>query len=419
MEPQAESPQATPQVTPETQSPAPVVTPQPEPPKKKSKKLLVTFIVILLLAAAGVGGYLYANRNKKPAAVTSNTTTTKTDTTTKVVTPAELAPYAVIVRDYNDTKKDIILQPLDGSKAVPVTGLGNTASVADVHKNKVLATDQVSTTNPSAAVYYSKDSGKTFKKLFSGKAAVAKDDFGDQITSAKLSTNGSIAVVAVLNSARKNTVMQLDLETGATKDLFTSDSAGVFISRFDATTKKIFYQLGCYDCDGGPTNKLYVYDVASAVTSTFYDGQTTASLSIILNADATKIALRSANNNCDGIGSCKPYELSEYDVATKAARKIATVDSDISPTIGFREDNMLYYVSGSAVTLVDATGKETVLFQSNQPILYVEYVGTSGVVAQVGAYKSSKIVSYDVTSKKTTDVLSVGDAEQVSQVIWQ
>lgn len=290
------------------------------PQKRSFKKPVIILLVALIV---GVGGFFAWS------ALSSNKTddTIKKQPASSQDAPRETLSYApqnviYAFRANNNDPYAIYYRPAGGGdrmEAMKLVSRDDGVTYADVRGSRIAfaSTD---------AIYTSQDSGKTYKKITSLKA-------GEQVTSLKLSTDGtSIAYGLLPDVGSKNTVKTVSVDGKAEDDLFTSDKPGVFIYAWNKSLKQIFYQEGCYNCDGSVPGDMLRDLTTNKVTNpltksaeSILTGQPVISddfSTIVYQLGKTTAAGRTLDL---GILGFPPYTINVFTVADSKTAAVATI----------------------------------------------------------------------------------------------
>lgn len=393
--------------------------------KPKKKKVLIALALILVLAAAvAVWWFMFKDKAEAPS------------TTTPIVStpaPAELKPSAAIYTvstdepvkpnaECGDSNTKVYSQPISGGDKSEVADLGknNNVSYSEVQKGSIaFVSDPGCGSTDGTTIWLSKDSGKTYTKPFVGQP-IQKDKGWDQITSLKFSSDGKKLVFGFLSSDRTsgNTVKEIDVTTGKTKDLFTlKDSSGVFIQGYDATKGLIYYSKGCYNCDGGNAfGKIYVHDLAKKTDTLVFQDTKLDSGNVIANSDFTKFLLLKATPG-QGLGGGPPYYIDELTVANKSAKNLVKITDDYPIWTGYRDgDEMPAYTNKDKIYLLDSN--KTVLYDAEKPIQNVALVSRDSVIASSGSNETFVLNQYKFSDKTNTKILTGNSNTRILGITW-
>jgi hypothetical protein len=217
-----------------------------------------------------------------------------------------------------------------------------------------------------------------------------------------------------------NTVKEIDLSTKKVKDLFSANASGVFIYAYDRAKKHIYYNTGCYNCDGNSNDKLLLRNLADNSDSTVLANNGKSSFgATIPNSTVTKLLLIAGTVSETELGSTPPYTLREFDVASKQAKDLLTISEDIMySTVGYRDGGGIYYVKGNALYGLNESGASSVLYQSDKPILDVFYVGNDAVVVSTGEYNDYRLIKYNLADKSSANILNGDEKTRIFGVTW-
>ena len=389
-------------------------------PKKSYKKLFLS-IAVVFLVVSGVAAYWFLiKKDSEPVKNTDQSAQTPAPQSmldSKTITPVA---YAFIYKNNSKVSNSLMLKPLDSAKPESVLVGTERASLADIKDTYIAITTFADDKIKSETVLLSTDEGKTFASIYTGKASTDNTSLGEQITSIKISDDKKTVAFASLVYGDKttgNTVKLYDIAAKTTKDLFTSKKAGVFISKLDI--KNIYYRTGCYNCDGAQEPVLYSQSIASPKEVIVYEDKTAdVYVGITPNNDVTRLLIGKSNQNCEGLGGCKPYSLEQYDFATKAITALLTIPTENPPIAGYSSTNELYLSNvNNIMTLKKGATVPSVLFEGTTPIMSVLYMDDSIVVFTTGTYSNSTLYTFDRAGNKTTEVMKLTGNQQVLGVL--
>lgn len=437
-EQQSQTPQ---QQTPQNESPMPSQDPgtslppmpqdtplMPAPPQTsikqpKSKKGLIIGLIVALLMLGGIAAYfLVIKKDSAPAKTADNSTTeeAKKDETAKT---AEPEPYGVLVIDYAKSANPYRIHYLDSSKAEqPLTG-SESATSADV-SGEIIAMIKHDDKTQGETLLVSTDAGKNFTTVYKGTVAVGNTSYGDQFSSVKITDDKSSVAFSVLvggttaTTTNTNKTSIYDLTSKQTKEIFTSTTSGIFLTKVSNST--IYYRKGCMNCDGAPQPTLFSQTVSSPKETVVYEDKTKdVYVNIVPNSTVTKLLVQKASMNCDGPGGCKPYSVEEYDMATKTAKPLVTVTAiDFPPSFGYTTTDEPYFSSDKTLfTIKKGATVQSTLFEGAASILDVMYVNDKTAVFSTGDYSNSTVFSFDRATSKTTEVMKVSGTTRVDGVL--
>lgn len=399
---------------------------------KTPKKKKVAIAAAVLLIVVGAVGAWYMMHKPKPAARTNSST--QVDNTNTA--PSSLSPATVMYSYKEKTgvtpagcgeqeKDKLYWRPVAGGDKTQAadTAAGSTVAYSGVYKNEAfVVTYPACGSKDGVTILYSQDAGKTYSNIFSG-AAASGDGLADQITSAHFSSDGSAIVFGYLRSdSIKNTVKEIDPSSKVVKDLFTDDKhAGIFLHGYNKGAGRIYYSVGCFNCDGVSYDKVLVYDTAANTSSELYDDSKAGKTSeqVVMNSDLSKI-LRVRGTVGEFMGGSAPYTIEEFDIATKTAKQITEIKEDTMVSVGYRsDDGVPYFSSKNTVSIIGSAAQPEVVFEASKPIIGVYHVSVDKVVASSGTYSDFVLTNYLVDTKQTVTLLSGDDKTNIFGVGWQ
>jgi len=269
----------------------------------------------------------------------------------------------------------------------------------------------------SVAVYYSDDSGKSFKKVYTTDSPEA------QITSLIFSSDGKSLAVALLPKGEDNHVFEIDLKDDyPTKQLFTIDRRGVFIEGYGREQQKILYRTGCFNCGGNDQKELLIYDIASDKHETFYTASHNM-IDIAVNDRFTKVFTGEGEVATEydveapfgGVDppptySIKaPFSYFTIDIATKIKRPVTTIDNGYVGYVGYTPSGVPYISTTKKVIKIDNNTPETLL-ETEDDIL--EIISVSDDNAAVITVPSDRSFSrYSVLSSELRNPVAISAYE--------
>lgn len=393
---------------------------KPTVPPKKSKKKPLLFLLILVLVALLGGGVWYFLQNHKSAS--SANATSKQNQTSTTTTPALTHTLSTVVYAFRASEKEpysLYYRPALGGDRKEALKLSTSAVVSyyDTRgSNVVVASDD--------GIYSSTDQGKTYKK-------VIVLNTGQQVTSLKLSTDGSSMVYGLLEAGSgKNTVKSADLDGKNQADLFIADTAGVFIYAWNKAQQRIFYDQGCYFCDGNVPTGLLRDIKAKTVTKVLGPDKINLATNPVISDDFSTIIYVEGvpvdPSLIDGLGlnAAAPYTVVVFNVKDGKATKLPPIgtknEKNTNGTVKYRNFSLgfvagtatPYYAEGMELNLVK-DAKPSLLYKADQPFLDVSYVSDTNVLASTGTDTSDFLLAnYSLADKKTTKIF-MGDNNTV------
>lgn len=316
------------------------------------------------------------------------------------------APYTLYAKSVtSDTQTEAMTLP----SGVSFTGYPGSV----IHGNQVaIATTDAATTQDS--IYYSTDSGKSYKKIYTGGQ-------GAQITSLAFASNGKALAMGLNPSLTSgNQVTELSLnDDHSTKTLFKIDEAGVFLKGYDQEKQEVIYFSGCYNCDGNMARDLRLYDIAAKKQETLYSAANRID-GLAINADFTKIlvaegTLSQATNEQPYDLTKAPYVLASLDIANKTKETVITIDGGTLQEIGYTPDGKPYALTNKrAFTIAD--GKMNTLFETTEAISYPAtnlFVGDSATVvgiAPTDTDRPNRVLYSKDNGTEPTELIKLNDA---------
>lgn len=355
--------------------------PAQKPKKSKKKIVLITLLILLLAGGAAAAYFMYFKKD---------TQTTSTEQSTQQPETKQPGPVSLI---YSENSKVTQLKITDKatSEALTIPNSGYPLET-DTHKEKSVFIV------PSAyqgkdAVYYSNDNGQSFTKIYEGKAPVATDQLGEQITDVIFSNDGSSVLIGVLNQpGNGNTLTQISLDgTYQPNQLMTIETAGAFFYGYDDESQKVVLREGCYNCGGGYPTEVSVYDVKSKQKGTVIKSDKPI-ISFSINNDFTEALYVTGvpKEDIGGIFATGPYEATMLSNPTDSASiKTTTLPPKggaevLSVVTGFTNDSQVPYASFGTKLYTYKDGKEQEFYTPSKPIQDVYYIDNKQVISKNG-----------------------------------
>lgn len=409
-------------------------TVQQKKEKKSNKKLLIALAIILLLVVAG-GAFWFITKNKQTTpSVSSNQSSSQA---TKVDNQKTFTPFSINYAYTTDkqislpncgssSNTNVYWRPFAGGDKTTAldTGESNNVSYSDIYQNQiVLITDPSCNSKDPTTVWYSKDSGKSYTKLFRGKPLPpANSTTGwEQITSVKFSNDGKAILIGLLNNAGSiNTIKEITPDTKETKDIFTVNTAGVFINGYDTKLDTVYYSKGCYNCDGNTLNNLFAYNINTQNNTELFTETKLVVNQIKPNFQKTKFLVVKGTQLTDGIGGGKPYIIEEFDTNTKTSKKLVTINEDTTVNVGYRAgDDIPYYSKGKNLYTINPSGNSDLIFEASKPLLQILYLDKSNIVASTGEYNNFALTNYTIATKQLVSILNGDEKTRLFGVTLQ
>lgn len=386
----------------------------PERQSSMPKKVRIIILICFALLAAVCMALLFMTRDSSAPGNPSSGSTNP---------PKKLTAYGIAYAagDPADAGAMARLHELSGSdkearkldKNVYVT---HTAT----HKDKaVFATGGTDTDSHAAAIWYSSDSGKSYKKIF-GAEESEKDQLGPQITSLAFSNDGKAVVMGYLPGFDGgNTVKEIDPGSKKITDLFTVEDRGVFIEGYNRPARQLYYYKGCYNCDANRMNVLLMRQIATGVDTTIHEDASKIGLKTVFNGDFTKVLLQKAMPDYEAEGA-SAISLEEITVADGSVKEITTdADGSEARPVGYTDGNNPYYVKGSLLQVMnkDFTPKES--YTATTDILDVYYVNGARAIVATGEYSAFDVIDYSFAAKKPTSLFKGNANTSVFGLTWK
>lgn len=419
MEPTSQEPQSAPEQTPE-----PVVEQTPLTPlvvKKKSKKpLLITLLVLVVIIGIGCAAWFWWSSQAAPD---DNKVTGLPSNDLQRKLP-ELNTVAYAYGTSYEAPRDLFWRPAGGGEKQNTPSKAFVGSAKTYGNQVLIETYYNEATKSAPSILYSKDGGKTYETIFTGKAPATSDDMGDQITGMIFASDGKSVIFAVLPNDTKNTVKRIFFTKPAeVVDIMASEARGVFPISFNTKSQKLVFSEGCYNCDGnGASTSAFSYDIVAKQRTTLIDGAD-KHLGIVSNKVATKLLVttptidKTKTGGEDGgfwgyyVGA--PYKFTVFDLATGKAQdpgtSVGTASENKFVRGGFMTDDTTpYYYSGNQLFMLDKA-TPTLLYEAGQPIHEVFYVSPTTVFASTGDYQNFTLNRFGVKTQETSQLLTGDD----------
>lgn len=373
-------------------------------PKKSKKKYILTLIFVLLLVSGVVFAYL--TFFKKDAVAPSTSTATQTEQ------PKPTGPIS-LVYGLHDTSKPLLLKTLtlaDNKTTDFDTKDYSTVQHSSVHGEQIAVTVTSKSEKPTHAIFYSKDHGITYQKVYETKPPT-RASLGDQITDLKFSSDGSSIIFGLLpQDSNKNVVSELKPESKEIKELFTSDTAGIFINAYNKD-KQVIYRKGCFNCDGGPEPKIYSYDIATKKELAIISSNNTIESVAVKNDLTTLIYVdvpTKASSEALGRINTGPYTIKSFDFKTAQTTDIKTLgeaNKPINILVGYTVNKNPYFTDGNKIYGVSSDNKITELFNSTKPIVGIHYISPDIIYVNLGNKETFSVEKFTVNDQKMTTIL--------------
>lgn len=397
-----------------------------------NKKLYIIIGAILAILLAVSAYFLLRKDNSKTTqanTATSQTTKNKPIDTKKdqEVAKEQVADNVVYSFTESDNKPySVFWRPASAGQRTLSTTMSNKtrSGYSDVKMGNVAyVSSPDSGATDSLAVYFSKDSGKTFKKIYSLPVNKETSQVGDQITSIKISNDGSKVVVGYLPGDSSNQVTEINPDTLATKKLFTSTKAGVFITAYDSVSEKIIYSEGCFNCDGNIGNTVVVRNLKTGqIKELVKSTDTMIKQSVSVNADFTELLVEGVTKDLNsavkdsffGYYMGAPYTVISVNIDSAVEKSIASFGEKqkdpnspaVHSSIGYMADGKTAYYALDKQVYSLSSGKPTLLYEAPKGLYSVYFVSDASVVAGYGTYNDFVLNNFSTKDKKVTQILS-------------
>lgn len=386
--------------------------------RSRKKQIIIGLVIALLVVAAGAAVYWFVLKEKSGSQSNSDTSSNSVQDASGTVPSKTVQPdtLSYSFAASSTAAADVFWRPAIGGDRTKVLSLAGTErpNQSVVHGQQVAYVIDIYSAepHPNAGVWYSADAGKTYTKVFS----MNKDD---QITSLQFASDGSELVIALLpQEPRKNVVKSIDLANKQTKDLFISDSAGVFLQGYSPAKKRVLYFAGCYNCDGVLHNNLLSYDLQSKKESSLLNVKSGSISSVAINTDFSQLTYATATQDTTQqsddmligyVGA--PYVIYRLNLATGESTKVFDVgklgDKAKLGGLGYIANNTtgdLYYAYGNQLF-----AKSALFYETTQPITQVYYVDAATALVASGTSDNFAVSKFDLQTKQATTLLQ-GDA---------
>lgn len=399
-------------------------------PKFTKKKLIIT-LVILLLVAGGAVAYYYMQQkdDKTPAGNSANSNQTNDD---KKEEAKEIVADTIAYAFSSKTGDPygLFWRPAGSGERTDAKLSYPTITHSDVLDQKVVVSAQEgSGSTTKEVVIYSEDGGKSYKKIFDGKSSSSSETFGDQVTSLKLSSDGSRVAIGIVTSSSDGKAVEINPSNSESKDIIVAENGVIFVYGYDASSGNLVYTEGCYNCDGNLGNEIYVVNTKSKAKKTIAKSTDT---NLVQPIGVTKDFSRVLVLNTTKDNSIKPDGLYDFYIGppysldlvkikdltktslapfgTKLALNSQSTVPDIFKTAGFLNDGLTpYYAYDSSVSAYFDNQKPTTLFTADKSLVGVHYVSEAEVITSSGVFADFKLTNYKVKSKELISILNGDD----------
>lgn len=372
-------------------------------PKKSKKKVFLSIFLILLLIGGGLAAYFFYF--KKDAAAPSAPAAQEQEQ--KPTGPISLI-YSnggdTTAADYNLKLNSIVLA--SNQKTTFDVKDKSLIKARAVHGQQIAATSAPgSEQQKTEKILYSKDNGVTYEQIYETKES-------GQITDIKFSSDGSTIIFGLLpTESGKNTLTEINPATKETTDIFTTDSAGVLIYGYGKDKKVLYTKSACYNCEGGPMNDIYSYDIATKKETILVSSKNTmegaavkSDLSSLLYVDVP------TKPSPDGVGTINtgPYTIKSFDLETNKSTDITSLgeaNKPITILVGYTDEGKPYYTDDKNIYVLNTGGEPSTLFTSTKNILAIHYVSSTEVYTSLGSYDAFTVEKFNISDQKSTSLL--------------
>lgn len=370
-------------------------------PKKSKKKVFLTLLLVLLLVGSAAATYFFFFK-KDATAPSAPAAQVQEQKPTGPVSLVYSNSSDATAADYSLKLSSLTLT--DNKKTDFDTEDKSQLSYSAIHEQEIVAVGVPSSEQQKTQkIFYSKDSGVTYVQIYETKES-------GQITGVDFSSDGSTIIFGLLpTESGKNTLTELNPETKATTDIFTTDAAGINIYGY-TKGKQIIYRKGCFNCDGTPESKIYSYDIATKKESVIVSSSNTIGnlavkndLSSLLYVDVpTKPAT-------DGLGDITtgPSTIKSLDLATNKTtdlKSLGQAGTDLTIQLGYTTNGNPYFTDNNIIYGASASNEISTLFTSTKIILDVHYVGLTEAYTSLGGHDAFTVEKFNVSDQKSTSL---------------
>lgn len=267
----------------------------------------------------------------------------------------------------------------------------------------------------SDKIFYSNNSGASFDLIFSTKP-------NDRITDLKFSSDGSVIIFGLYHNTidvTKNTVTELNLKSKTTTDLFTSDSAGIFLIGYNKGKQILYHKINCYGCDGAPGGNVYSYDLITKKESEIITAEGLIE-SVVVNRDFNELLYADSSHRETESGfpeSVSPYKLRSYDLTTNKSKEVQTfgeANKHLNVKFSYTKEGAPYYSYEKNIFGINSDGKPTTLYTSTKSIYDIYYVSQDSIYLSLGTYDEFSVNKFTVEDQKSTNLI---DGKQTTTII--
>lgn len=402
--------------------------------KPHSNKKLYIIIAIVFVVLVVVSAYFFLKKDDKTNTKTNSASSQNTQQSvqnstksTDVEAKSLLAENVVYsFRDADTKPYSLFWRSASGGERTLSQTLATKMSVgfSDV-KGSVIG--YVSAPNYGAtdkeSLWVSTDYGKTYKKLYTPVITNQLDSYS--ITSLKISEDlTKIAIGQVRGTGSE--AIEIDIATGATKQLFTSTQRGTFINAYDSKNQKVIYSEGCFQCDGNIGRTIYLKDLAKNTNKELIKSSeilvknfvsVNKDFSEVLVMGMTKDAKANIQNSIDGSYLGAPYSVITINLTDMSEKTLASYGSKptnldapaLYNSIGYMNDQKTPYYALDKQIFSLSGSKPSLLFESTKSIYDVYFVSNESVIYGAGDYKNFTLNNFSIKDKKDTLILN-GDS---------
>lgn len=380
------------------------------PKSKKKFPIIIAAVVVVVLAVAA--WFLVFNKTNKPTTtVTNGTPNNRTEEPTS--TGAQL-PNKVVAQDViyaysqiSSSSTKIYSRPVSGGDRKELLGFSSGEVMESYSvKGQHIALAITGGSPKGLKVMYSKDGGASFSTIYQ------KANAELQVTSMQLSDDsGSLAMAILESPTSKNKVYDVPLNgSGAIKELFTANTAGVVMYGYNTKTNRVVYSETCWNCDGFNNKEILAYNVNSKTSKSLYISPI-GGLSLGINNDGTEVVVAEGSKYTgpapDGLGgpiTQPPYKFYSVNIDTADKKQIGETNDKVRD-MGFIPNDktyQAYYVDDKRLAVIGNT--PVTKFEADKQISELVYASDSVIVVASGNPDSfGSVTDYTLNTFKISD----------------
>lgn len=411
---------ASPEPTPSASTARPVISKSSGISGKKI--ILIILAALLLVSAAGLIWYLFLRGTDDDGQANRSVDSSQGDSARGQL---QMLPEVLVYarRENGTAPYKLYTRPATGEgDPVEVMTLSEGLQIREhaIHGRQVaVAVEPSGGADGKTIIYYSSDAGSAYEAVYEQPGSV--DSLA--ISSLIFSTDGSKLAVAMMRSPDgQNVTVEIDTATGSSKDLFESETQGVFLKAYDAKGQQIIYSKGCMDCDNlAINNTVYKRSLASddpSETVVFNASQNQIVTSVIVRNDFQELLyVVSAGGQDTGSGlfvPVVPSSLKRLNMETGEVSDLVISDTTVIGMPGYLTDGRTpYFITDKEVLTIKDADNWTTRYESSTDVHGVMFINDEALILSTDAGQGNFAIKYFSTGAVAPLILIEDSAETV------